>query len=260
MMKGVQVMTQTVNFLHEFPTFWEFFKRYGLDDDTSLEVRDIMGLYPHAFYKDFKTSTNGSGNALHLMKNENKFSMGWLQFYDMLCNMTTGIIWYKKGWLSLSQVNDLSMFENASNSTIISQRLFNDCGDIFASFDKMCEAFQKEYEMIENYRMIENRSKENNTAGGQLGNIVSPAGYVNYENDAQLENDIKSNANQRTKTNYNETGSESEELTRSGNIGVTTSQQMLESEIELRKKFNEICVQFINDIEKRIMTFEVLPL
>lgn len=252
-------MTGTVNFLQEFPTFWEFFKRYGLDDDTSLEVRDIMGLYPHAFYKDFLASTSASG-IVAIMRNENKFAMGFLQFYDMLCNMTTGVIWYKKSWLSLSQVNELSPLINPSNSTIISQRLFNDCGDIFASFDRICEAFQKEYEMIENYRMIENRSKENNSASGQLGNIVSPASYVNYENDAQLENDIKSNANQRTKTDYNEAGSESEELTRSGNIGVTTSQQMLESEIELRKKFNDVCVQFINDIEKRIMTFEVTPL
>ena len=46
-----------------------------------------------------------------------------------------------------------------------------------------------------------------------------------------------------------ETESGTRELTRHGNIGVTTSQQMLESEIELRSK-NNFMLMLLNDVSK----------
>lgn len=119
------------------------------------------------------------------------------------------------------------------------------------SIDSMCKALYAEYEPLHNYDMIENES-----VGRKLDKTVTtPTGTTtqNYKSttfdDETLRNvDETTNTSSMTTTvtpantqtipdisgSFN--NGETRKLTRSGNIGVTTSQQMIESELELRKK------------------------
>lgn len=107
------------------------------------------------------------------------------------------------------------------------------------NWNNIYKAYTTKYEPLENYNMIENekiKSKVKNTVSsasdtyGFNSDTSVPTGKVESESITEGSKDD----NDR-------------DLTRHGNIGVTTSQQMLESEIELRKyKFYE---QVMNDID-----------
>ena len=74
----------------------------------------------------------------------------------------------------------------------------------------------------------------NTTDTETIGNTVT---VNNTDTDVRSHSYNKSDNRSEEKTeSINETDNGNRRLTRSGNIGVTTSQQMLESEIELRKK------------------------
>lgn len=119
------------------------------------------------------------------------------------------------------------------------------------SIDSMYHALYADYEPLHNYDMIENES-----VGRKIDKTVTtPAGTTTQSyksttfDDATLRNvDETTNTSSMTTTvtpantqsipdisgSFN--NGETRKLTRSGNIGVTTSQQMIESELELRKK------------------------
>ena len=227
-------MTTLYDIIKAFPTFNDFHEKFIMNGGALTK-------YPSAFYDDF------TNNALNF---ENIFSMGYRHFYDALCNNTSCNVWARSAWRGASN----------SDKDIILQRIAIDCADIIAGFDTICNAFQIEYKAIENYSMIEEHTATESDKGGQTGNIMSPANYTNFTNDDDLIMAIKDNANQRTRTDYDNSKNTSYTLTRSGNIGVTTSQQMLESEIVLREKFKTVCENFVANIEKRIMTIEVVEL
>jgi hypothetical protein len=130
-------------------------------------------------------------------------------------------------------------------------------------FDRLNKACNLEYEVIENYDRKEfiNRDRENtNTETKERNNTsrntekttdstittnkISPYDIKSYENDSQNENnydrdsDIELNENETNNNNTNNKGKETETNWIHGNIGVTTSQQMLESEINIRPKLN----------------------
>lgn len=89
-----------------------------------------------------------------------------------------------------------------------------------SEFKRLYEAMVEDYEPLENYRRIESGTAENKIAAFDADD---------YQN-----------------SNYNETGS-----TIYGNVGVTTSQEMLEAEISLRAKYNIyqiITNKFINEL------------
>ena len=115
-----------------------------------------------------------------------------------------------------------------------------------------------DYNPIENYNMIEHlEGGGKNTAGGKdtvtpSGKIINESSVYGYNSttavpDGKAETSYSS---AKTETEYGRTDTETHDhtLTRSGNIGVTTSQQMLESErqVLLWDFFDTV----FNDIDK----------
>lgn len=137
--------------------------------------------------------------------------------------------------------------------------------------------FNTEYKPLENYSMIETETEEVGTeeSGKQAtnSNITSTStanninkfygfGGTNAVNDTNNDTTTTTTGSGNKNDNYTDTNnsidtSRDRTLTRSGNIGVTTSQQMLESEIKLRQYdfFNIM----MNDVDKilcsKIYTF-----
>lgn len=136
-----------------------------------------------------------------------------------------------------------------------SRRLFD--------FERMYEALRVEYSPIENYDRKENTTrnyensgtdKESTTLGStttstNIGsndneNKVSAYNendYTNREKDTQSYNSTLTNTGSGTDVTQTEYGlkrKEVEDIRVHGNIGVTTSQQMIESEMELRAKYD----------------------
>lgn len=118
-----------------------------------------------------------------------------------------------------------------------------------AAFEKQFKALAMEYNPIENYDRIENwtdsgESGSEMTAGGTLENQVSAFDSNSY---STHDKEITNNSSEASATN-----SEEHEGRIHGNIGVTTSQQMLESEMVLQEKwgnlYNHIADCFINEL------------
>ena len=119
------------------------------------------------------------------------------------------------------------------------------------SIDKMYDALYSDYNPLHNYDMMENES-----IGRKIDKTVTtPTGTTTQTNKSTTFDDtnyrdveeITNSVNMSTEVTPNNTqtidniegnfnNAEIRKLSRSGNIGVTTSQQMIESEIELRKK------------------------
>ena len=142
-----------------------------------------------------------------------------------------------------------------------------------APWAKMWEALQEQYQPLENYSMLEQMTGDetikaygkSTTRTPNLTNTETPnetrgssAGVYGFNSSDAVPDSTGSESRTGTNT-VTETGTETVadsgrdvetrnyQLTRSGNIGVTTSQQMLESEMELRTKWNMyevICAGF----------------
>ena len=136
---------------------------------------------------------------------------------------------------------------------------------------KLYGLYKLEYNPIENYSMIEsedgkdtrndnfeNRTEENATNNSNLNNIDQQFAFNSndWENVNKSTNtDTTTHQNNTSQTNVGtSTNQNTRTLTRSGNIGVTTSQQMMESEIELWKwNFIE---QLFEDVDK-LLTLKI---
>ncbi len=103
-------------------------------------------------------------------------------------------------------------------------------------WNKLAEALFSDYNPIENYNMKENRKTdfEEHTVTDSSETVTNK--YSGFNTD-EMKDVSKSETEGDIDTTKTDTGtSANNELTRSGNIGVTTSQQMIESEYNLRKK------------------------
>ena len=146
----------------------------------------------------------------------------------------------------------------------------------FDKWNKIIATLQLEYNAIENYSMVEEESSSNEGSTSSTGsttnltktktNITTSndtehkrSGYNsnNYQPDSKDEQDTHvtgspdENYNDSSGSVNDSTSSSNEgsrTLTRSGNIGVTTSQQMIESELKLRE-YN-INKMMYDDIDK----------
>lgn len=137
---------------------------------------------------------------------------------------------------------------------------------------KMVSALTSEYKVLDNYNMTEQSEKiiaGELSYSGKSSTTSETTTTDNTENtekvspyDSETFNNNKSNninntgsANGTTSTNNTNTtennATEKNTLSRSGNIGVTTSQQMLQSELDLRK-FN-IIDYYLNIIARYIL-------
>lgn len=106
---------------------------------------------------------------------------------------------------------------------------------------KIYDAYITDYSPLENYNMIENekiKSKIKNTSKVNGGMYAFNSSDVSPTNDASSESISEGNKEDNDR-----------DLTRHGNIGVTTSQQMLQSEIELRKyKFYNVLFSNVDSL------------
>ncbi len=119
------------------------------------------------------------------------------------------------------------------------------------SIDKMYDALYSNYNPLHNYDMIENESigrKIDKTVTTPTGTTTQTNKSTTFDDTAYRDvEEITNSVNMTTEVTPNNTqtidniegnfnNAEIRKLSRSGNIGVTTSQRMIESEIELRKK------------------------
>ena len=134
----------------------------------------------------------------------------------------------------------------------------------------------KDYNPIENYNSSETEttSSENTTTSGnenttttttnsttentgETTNKVSPYDSENFSNDNNSNSSNTSTVNGTDSTSITDSGNISSNgtltrtLTRKGNIGVTTTQQMIESEYELRAK--NLVFEFLEKVSKFIL-------
>ena len=130
-------------------------------------------------------------------------------------------------------------------------------------FERMYEALRVDYSPIENYDRKENISRDYENSGVDkastpLGSSTTSTNvgsndnenkvsaynesdYTNREKDTQSYNSTVTNTGSGTDTTQTEYGlkrKEVEDIRVHGNIGVTTSQQMIESEMSLRAKYD----------------------
>ena len=133
-----------------------------------------------------------------------------------------------------------------------------------------------DYNPIENYNSTETESttSENTTTSGnenttttttnsttensgETTNKVSPYDNENFNNDNNTTTTNTTTGNATDTTTINDSGNMSSNgtlsrtLTRKGNIGVTTTQQMIESEYELRAK--NLVFEFLEKVSKFIL-------
>ena len=130
-------------------------------------------------------------------------------------------------------------------------------------FGRIYEALRMDYSPIENYDRKENISRDYENSGidkasTTLGSTTTSTNigtndnenkvsaynesdYTNREKDIQSHNSTVTNTGSGTDTTQTEYGlkrKEVEDIRVHGNIGVTTSQQMIESEMSLRAKYD----------------------
>lgn len=137
---------------------------------------------------------------------------------------------------------DYNLF-NMKNKVFFQRNLNN--------FTLMYQALKEEYNPIHNYDRYEDRNEERNINeenGRNIDDTVTRDLFTENQvsafdtNEYQKQSRILDQGNETTKTSDNYNSNSNDMYTTKnhlyGNIGVTTSQQMLESEIDLRKKYN----------------------
>lgn len=128
---------------------------------------------------------------------------------------------------------------------------------------KLRELYVLDYNPIENYNMVENSTLTTNktddikgtttTKGTQSNNSTLNNSVYGFNSSSDVNSDKETSSlditNDNTDTNteiITSSGKDTNQLTRSGNIGVTTTQQMFEAELKLREQmyyniiFNDI--------------------
>lgn len=121
-------------------------------------------------------------------------------------------------------------------------------------WNKLYEALQIEYEPLENYSMTEHEEHEYDITDKLTGSTETTDQIYAYDSE-DPSNQAKSKTEPDTENKRDDDGER--ELTRSGNIGVMTSQQMLESEFEFRKK---LLLNIIRDDIVNELTIEIFDL
>lgn len=104
------------------------------------------------------------------------------------------------------------------------------------NWNKLAEAVFSEYNPIDNYNMVENRSTdlEEHTVTENSETVENK--YAGFNSD-EMKKVSESSTNGDIDSTKTDSGSKAtNELTRRGNIGVTTTAQMIEGEYKLRKK------------------------
>lgn len=148
-------------------------------------------------------------------------------------------------------------------------------------FTKSVNVLLADYNPIENYNSTETENVEitgetsttsensttatgetTSTTTGESTETLSPYDSENFNNNSKNNSSEATTENSSSSDNSSNTmsGTSSQTnartLKRSGNIGVTTSQQMIQSEIELRK--NDLINDFFNIVQNYILLHNIL--
>ena len=131
------------------------------------------------------------------------------------------------------------------------------------NWKKVFKALALDYKPLENYNMSENyndyyikdKSTIKHNGSDTSTNYTTSFDDTNFRNDTQTENNFSDVITEYSNTQTDENNIASNEIhktknTKYGNLGVTTSQQMLQSEIDIRlKNYVKMFVKaFINEI------------
>lgn len=141
-------------------------------------------------------------------------------------------------------------YKNEGNVIDELQIIANDLITKYANkWNRLYDAIHEEYDPIENYNMVEvetpdiekKRTKNESTKISTTNTSESSTHGFNSAtavpvNEGEVTSVVEGDADDN-ELNETETETGTRELTRHGNIGVTTSQQMLESEIKLRNSY-----------------------
>lgn len=159
-------------------------------------------------------------------------------------------------------LGDNSTF-NDSAYTTLAGIIWNMYG---TAWTKKYDALVTEYNPLENYNMVEHEDNEivddalTNVAGSAANNSSSMTsshsvyGYNSNSATPSETDSVSTDQSTNMDTNYDNTRTIDRDLTRSGNIGVTTSQQMLESELKLR------AYKFFEEVYKDVDHIVALPI
>lgn len=132
------------------------------------------------------------------------------------------------------------------------------------SITKMVDSLLLEYNVINNYDITEtetggnsnstttsNQGETTETGNTQNNNKISPFDSENFNNLESSENTMTNNTTSTISNTGNSNGEFNRTLNRKGNAGVTMTQQMIQSELELRK-FN-VVDYFLKIVSKYIL-------
>lgn len=137
------------------------------------------------------------------------------------------------------------------------QNIFNDVSE---HWRKIFETLLIEYAPLENYNMTEENTtlKKRDKIVNSIDN--STTNYTTTFDNSNFRNDTKSDDDNTTTTDYHNTlndekGNNNNEIekmynSKRGNLGVTTSQQMLNAELEIRQKdyIKKFVLAFVDEI------------
>lgn len=161
-------------------------------------------------------------------------------------------------------------YSNLKLRVTSSETIKSICNSIYRMFaykyEKLYKTLSLEYNPIENYSMIETskssktinkgEAKTTNTTGSQNGtteNQVAPYETSVYNNESKTINNSSERTDILIEDSKIDNEEEEHELNRSGNIGVTTSQQMIESERNVA--FFSLYELIAKDIMKEICVY-----
>ena len=134
---------------------------------------------------------------------------------------------------------------HSKNSTDFSNHFKNFLICKSFDIDRIYNALSSTYNVLDNYNRIETTNINTSATVQSDINAVSTS-YETTENSAEF-NPVSKNETNGGKTSNS--GTSSTETNIHGNVGVTTNQQMLESEIQLRMKYN-LCKLICDDFAR----------
>lgn len=132
----------------------------------------------------------------------------------------------------------LTMIDHNKDISYIANIIYNRFSE---KWKHIYDAMMLEYNPLENYSMVEDENVNTDITNTSNGS----SNVFGFNTDS--EDGVSDSKNEVSSTTSGKFDDNHRKLTRSGNIGVTTSQQMLESELEIRK--NIFIEMVMNDID-----------
>lgn len=190
---------------------------------------------------DYDTSTNNLFNLIVTNKSDDELE--WLTS-DIATNLDAEYYLLHSGDKGLSTLY-LKLFstneDEVTTLTTIAKLIIN---KFAASWDRLYQALTAEYSPISNYDMTEHE---------EFNTLMQQDNTQNLNKFALGTTDEDGSPDSIGATSATTTGSVDNnyrDLTRSGNIGVTTSQQMIESELQLRTATKNLYNLIYNDVDE----------